>query len=242
MNSLRYLLLQIRDHDDPIREQEIGCFQRALDCEPAQLETLDLLALSPDESVYDTFDAVFIGGSGNYSAAGESEWLDRTLASLRVLLEMRKPTFASCWGFQAFARAAGGRCINDPQHAELGTIELELTDAGASDPLFGSLPRTFVGQAGHEDHVVELPPGAVLLASSRTVANQAFRFADAPIYCTQFHPELDKTALVGRLENYPQYVERIAGTTVADFVGTLPRCTRDESAARAVRRAVCGQK
>ena len=234
MNSLRYLLLQIRDHDDPIREQEIVCFQCALDCEPAQLETLDLLALSPDESVYDRFDAVFIGGSGNYSAAGESEWLDRTLASLRVLLEMRKPTFASCWGFQAFARAAGGRCINDPQHAELGTIKLELTDAGASDPLFGSLPRTFVGQAGHEDHVVELPPGAVLLASSRTVANQAFRFADAPIYCTQFSSGVGQDCLGGPIGELPAVRRADCGHNSCRLCGYLSRCTGDESAARAV--------
>jgi GMP synthase (glutamine-hydrolysing) len=39
----------------------------------------------------------------------------------------------------------------------------------------------------------------------------------APLYCTQFHPELDRTAFIGRVHAYPEYVERIAGTTIAEF-------------------------
>lgn len=219
MRELRYLLLQIRDDDDPMRQREVGCFERALDCPPQNLSTFDLLAGVPEEALLADFDAVLIGGSGNYSAAGESPWLEQTLGGLRKLLALRKPTFASCWGFQAFARAAGGRCIHDPQHAELGTIELKLTEAGQNDPLFGTLTSPFFGQAGHEDHVVQLPPNAILLASSSKVTNQAFKFADAPIYCTQFHPELDREALVERLVAYPQYVQRIAGMEVEDFIG-----------------------
>ena len=225
----RFLLLQIREADDPIRAQEVGCFCRAIGCDRQYLETFDLLAAAPDESDFSRGDIVLIGGSGDYSAAVDSPWLDRTLASLRVLLELRKPTFASCWGFQAFARAAGGRCIHDPAHAELGTIELELTAGGDSDPLFGNLPARFSAQAGHEDHVVDLPPGATLLASSAQVTNQAFKFDDAPIYCTQFHPELDRTALIERLENYPRYVEQIAGMTVPEFVSQCQE-TRESNA------------
>ena len=73
----------------------------------------------------------------------------------------------------------GGRCIHDPQKAELGTVELTLTAAGREDPLFGSLPPVFWGQAGHEDCVTELPPGAILLASSERVQNQAFKLRGA---------------------------------------------------------------
>jgi GMP synthase (glutamine-hydrolysing) len=217
MKKLRYLLIQIRAPDDPMRQQEVDCFARSIECDPAAITTFDLLAGVPDQQQLSQIDALLVGGSGDYSAAGESPWLERTMAGLRRIVEFGKPTFASCWGFQAFARAAGGRCIHDPAHAELGTIELRLSDQGRNDPLFGTLPTPFFAQAGHEDHVVELPPGAVLLASSPTVTNQAFKFADAPIYCTQFHPELDRSALLERLETYPQYVEKIAGTTLADF-------------------------
>jgi GMP synthase (glutamine-hydrolysing) len=119
------------------------------------------------------------------------------------------------------ARALGGRCIHDPPFAELGTIELRLTEAGRNDPVFSTLPPTFAGQAGHEDHVTELPPDAVLLASSQRVQHQAFRFAGRPIYCTQFHPELNRQAIIERVHAYPEYVERIAAMPHDDFLATV---------------------
>jgi GMP synthase (glutamine-hydrolysing) len=216
-HQLRFLLIQIRSADDPIRTQEVGCFCRALGCQPEQVAIFDLLTGVPDKVLLETVDAVLIGGSGDYSAAGESSWLERTLAGLRVLYSLRKPTFASCWGFQALARAQGGRCIHDPAHAELGTIQLQLTPAGRDDPLFGELPEPFLAHAGHEDHVIELPPGAVLLASSPCVTQQAFKFANAPIYCTQFHPELDRQAFLERVAAYPRYVQQISGLSLEQF-------------------------
>jgi GMP synthase (glutamine-hydrolysing) len=137
---------------------------------------------------------------------------------MREIHHRAKPTFASCWGFQAMARALGGRCIHDLHNAEVGTIEITLTDAGRDDPLFGGLPPVFAAQAGHEDHVVALPTDAVLLASSSRVKEQAFRFAGRPIYCTQFHPELDRAAMLERVMAYPEYVARIARVPFDEFV------------------------
>jgi len=177
---------------------------------------------------------LLLGVSGHYSVAEEpfpSEpgrprprshaWLTRALDAMREIHHLAKPTFASCWGFQAMSRAMGGRCVNDLPSAEVGTVELSLTDAGRNDPLFGQLPPTFTAQAGHEDHVVELPPDAVLLASSARVAEQAFRFAGRPIYCTQFHPELDRTAMFERVTAYPEYVARIARLPFDEFVHSV---------------------
>ncbi len=217
MPQLRFLLLQIRHDDDPIRSQEIQCFADAIGCEVDAIRPLDLIADRLTARALEEADAVLIGGSGDYSVADQSDWLETTLADLRLLDEMQKPTFASCWGFQALARALGGRCIHDPKHAELGTIRLRLSEAGKRDPLFQTIGSEFLGQAGHEDHVVELPPGVTLLASSATVKNQAFKVDGAPIYCTQFHPELSRTALIDRVTAYPRYVERIAGITIEEF-------------------------
>lgn len=214
---MRFLLLQIRNENDPIIAQEVNCFATALECDVANVVPFDLLSAVPSRSVLDEFDAVLVGGSGDYSAVGQSDWLEGVLDSLREITAIKKPMFASCWGFQALARALGGRCIHDPQHAELGTVELTLTDAGRNDPLFGELPSPFLGQAGHEDCVVALPNSAVWLASSERTAHQAFKVKDAPIYCTQFHPELDLESLLTRIEAYPQYVERIAGIPFKEF-------------------------
>jgi len=211
--ALRYLLLQTRNANDPVRQQEVLCFARALDCPVSAITVSDLLSSAPSRESLVSHDLVLLGGSGHYSAAGEGEWLERAFEVMREIHRMGRPTFASCWGFQAMARAMGGQCINDLQTAELGTIQLALTDAGREDPVFGQLPRTFTAQAGHEDHVVELPRDAILLASSKRVPEQAFRFDGLPIYCTQFHSEIDRAAMLERVVAYPEYVERIAQTS-----------------------------
>jgi GMP synthase (glutamine-hydrolysing) len=200
-----------------MRSQEVRCFARMLGCDVDAIEVFDLLAAAPSSAKLKSADMLLLGGSGHYSAAGEGPWLERAFDCLREIHRLGKPTFASCWGFQAMSRAMGGRCVNDLPNAELGTIDVSLTAAGQSDPIFGTLPSVFTAQAGHEDHVVELPPGAELLASSARVREQAFRFLGRPIYCTQFHPELDRAAVLERVVAYPEYVRRIARISYEDF-------------------------
>ncbi|TWT31731.1 type 1 glutamine amidotransferase [Blastopirellula retiformator] len=214
---LRYLLIQIRNADDPMRTQEIGCFAQALQCDASQIEPFDLLQGAPSERHLAEIDMVMIGGSGHYSVASEGEWLEVALAGLRKIVELEVPMFGSCWGFQALARALGGRVIHDLQHAELGTHELFLTDAGKADPIFGQLSERFPAYMGHEDRVIELPPGVDLLASSKQVPQQAFRVHGKPVYCTQFHPELTVATLLERVRAYPEYCEKIAGVPYPEF-------------------------
>jgi GMP synthase (glutamine-hydrolysing) len=231
MRHLRYLLLQTRNPGDPMAAQEVRCFARALECEISAISVIDLIGSAPSVDALQRADMLLLGGSGHYSVAtrvgnpGEpsdhrphSPWIDRTLDTLRKIHRIAKPTFASCWGFQAMARAMGGECINDVPNAEVGTIELQLTSAARTDPVFGALPLTFAVQAGHEDHVIRLPPDAELLASSSRVKEQAFRFTGRPIYCTQFHPELDRTAMLERVIAYPEYIARIARISFDEFI------------------------
>ena len=228
MPTLRYLLLQIRNAGDPLAAQEVRCFARVLGCGVSSIAVFDLLSGTPSRHTLQATDMLLLGGSGHYSAAIEPDlehphaaWLERSLECLREIHETGRPTFASCWGFQAMARAMGGKCVNDLPNAELGTIALKLTEAGQHDPIFGTLPIEFLAQAGHEDHVVALPPDAILLASSDRVREQAFCFPGKPIYCTQFHPELDRVGMLDRVVAYPEYVARIARMTYDNFAHTV---------------------
>ncbi|WP_298859572.1 type 1 glutamine amidotransferase [uncultured Gimesia sp.] len=219
--QVRYLLLQVRNSDDPMRGQEVNCFAKALAANVSQISVFDLLEAPLSEIDLADIDMILIGGSGHYSAAGEGRWLEVALESLRVVHDSRKPTFASCWGFQAMARAMGGRVIHDLNRAELGVHHVTLTSEGRADPVFGPSGPVLQGLMGHEDTVVELPPGTELLASTDRVENQAYRFLDRPIYCTQFHPELDHDSFLGRLTSYPEYVHKIAGLTLEEFRHTI---------------------
>lgn len=217
VQPLRFLLLQVRNFDDPMLVAEVRSFARALRVREEQIAVADLLAGFPHAAILRTCDAVLLGGSGHYSVAHDSPWLDEILAGLAELCQSGKSTFASCWGFQAIARALGGRVIHDVERAEVGTLPITLTEAGRRDPIFGALPLTFLGQLGHEDHVVELPPGAIRLAYSAKAEHQAFCLAGRPVYCTQFHPELNRDDFLARLEAYPQYVAATSGMTLEQF-------------------------
>ncbi len=153
MPRLRYLLLQTRNPGDPMAAQEVRCFAKALECEISAISVFDLIGSAPSIDTLQQADMLLLGGSGHYSVATRagnptepsghrphSPWINRTLDTLREIHRLAKPTFASCWGFQAMARAMGGQCVNDVPNAEVGTIELQLTDAGRTDPLFGALP------------------------------------------------------------------------------------------------------
>ena len=215
-----------------MRHHEVASFSRVLGIPTESIAVFDLLDHLMTERESAQADMFLLGGSGHYSAAGEGDWLERALDSLRCVHASGKPTFASCWGFQALAGARGGQVVKDMAHAEVGTHRLFLTEAGKKDPVFGPFGETFLGHMGHEDSVVELPPGTTLLASSKRVRNQAYRFDDAPIYCTQFHPELNCDDLLTRLTHYPDYIKRIAGVPPERFPEMLDDATESEEILR----------
>ncbi|NNM34658.1 MAG: hypothetical protein HKO53_16380, partial [Gemmatimonadetes bacterium] len=45
--DLRFLLLQVRNPDDPMRDHEIGCFERCFRLDRGQVDVVDLLGTAP---------------------------------------------------------------------------------------------------------------------------------------------------------------------------------------------------
>ncbi len=201
---------------------EVRAFRRALGVSDEQVRSFDLLTGSPSPRQLEAADAVLIGGSGDHSVVRGGPWLAGALRAMETLFERSKPTFASCWGFQALARALGGRVVTDHARAEVGVVDLELTPAGEQDPVFGPLGRRFQAVIGHEDIVTDLPRAAQRLASSPTVANEALSFPGKPIYATQFHPELDPEAFLHRIAAYPPYLPLAGARTIRELRERLP--------------------
>jgi GMP synthase (glutamine-hydrolysing) len=221
LENLKYLLLQVRNPDDPMRHHEVTCFADKLGCPEGNILVHDLISGGLSRRLLDQVDAVLVGGSGDYSVAEGGDWLPEAMDHFRELYELGKPTFASCWGFQAFAKALGGEVVTDLKRAEVGTHTFELTEAGKADPVFGPLGASFQALAGHQDIVDRLPEHAILLSSSKLVENEAFGFPGKPIYGTQFHPELEMADLIRRVNAYPEYIWNITGLTLDEFVQTL---------------------
>lgn len=209
-DQLSFCLLQIRNAADPVKGHEFDCFVRRLEVAPEQVTSVDVLTDALDEGLYEQYDAVLIGGSGEYSVLDRVDPIQRLLRFVGETAERGFPTFGSCFGFQAMSLALGGEVVHDPVRAEVGTYEVGLTDHGPRDELFGRLPVRFAAQQGHKDHVTRLPSSARHLANSSRSEFQAARFGDELVWATQFHPELTLEDNRQRVFIYQErYVDRL---------------------------------
>ena len=206
--DVKVLLVQARSTPD-IEVQEQECFLERCRIEPPQLSTRSVLrdVLGPD--LVEAYDAVMIGGAGEFSAVDDYEWMPGLLDFIRVCYDRHIPTFGACWGHQLIARALGGRVIHDSSLAEMGCHPVTLTESGHSDIVFRSFPHRFLANMGHHDRVVELPPDGIELARSDSQPYQAIRIAGRPMYSTQFHSELDAHRERERLYRYREHYPEI---------------------------------
>jgi GMP synthase-like glutamine amidotransferase len=118
-------------------------------------------------------------------------WLRDEATWLRTLIEGPRPTLGICLGSQLLARAAGA-WVGPLPVPEIGWSEVELTDAGAADPVLSALPHRFEALQWHH-YAHELPDGGVALAHS-DASLQGFRLGES-CWGVQFHPEVTEPQL-----------------------------------------------
>ncbi len=221
------LLLQLRDADDPMGLHERGCFAARLGVKDTGLTCWNLLHGAPPTAVLADAGMVLIGGSGDYSVVKGGAWLAASMDTMRFLVDLGTPTFASCWGFQALSMALGGDVQHLPERGHVGTFTMPVTPAGREDAVFRSLGENFAAQFGHEDVVVRPPDEATPCVLSHAGDCMAWRLRDRPVWGTQFHPELTMDDLLLRLRRYPKYVAEITGLTMAQFETTRVQASPD---------------
>ncbi len=127
-----------------------------------------------------------LGGHMNATEDHLHPWLAPERALLKDAIDRDVPIFAICLGTQLLAVAGGGRV----ERAEIGEVGIySIHGVGVTDSIFTFDSELPVAQ-WHEDQVVELPTGAILLASSELCVNQVYRLGTRS-YGVQFHPEID---------------------------------------------------
>jgi GMP synthase (glutamine-hydrolysing) len=220
-SSLKILLLQARNHGDLAKDEERHSFAEKAGLDVEQFVPYDLLAGTPSLKDVRGYDALMVGGSGDYYVSkGDLPGFDRVLGLLREVVTAGHPTFASCFGFQLMVKALGGDIVYDPQGMEVGTYPLSLTGVGQEDELLGTLPRRFRAQLGRKDRAARLPPGCLNLAFSGLAPFQALRIPGQPIWATQFHPELSGEENRLRFQRYQAGYASVMGEEERDVAAT----------------------
>jgi GMP synthase-like glutamine amidotransferase len=161
---------------------------------------LELSVLRPyaGEAIPDTLNGyaamVVLGGPQSAYPGPDGEptapWLPALERLLRKAVRERVPTLGICLGGQLLASANAGTVERSAAGPEIGAKLVARRDAAGRDPLFADVPFAPDVVQWHQDEIIELPAGAVLLAASTNYPHQAFRVGDAA-WGLQFHIECD---------------------------------------------------
>jgi GMP synthase (glutamine-hydrolysing) len=206
---LPFLLLATRA-EDQAADDEYAAMLRATGLDEPQLHRVRLEAAPMPPLDLDDYAGVVLGGGPFDSSDPEdakSATQRRVEAELRRLLDdlvaRDFPFLGACYGVGTLGVHQGG--VVDRTYGEpIGAVPVTLTAAGRADPLLAGVPDTFDAFVGHKEACRDLPPSAVLLASSPACPVQMFRVR-TNLYATQFHPELDLDGIVTRIRIYQHY-------------------------------------
>jgi GMP synthase (glutamine-hydrolysing) len=147
--------------------------------------------LAPPEQ----FSGIVVTGSSS-SVTDREGWVLAGEEYLRRAVAARVPVFGICFGHQMLGQALGGRVARNPRGREIGTVDLEIVE---KDPILEAARAPFRVNATHVDTIVELPPGATVLARTRLEQYAAVRFSGSA-WGVQFHPEMDAAVARAYLE------------------------------------------
>ena len=209
--DLKFLLLQARSGADPVRLEEQQAFATQLDVGLNQIDGLDIFQEPLDLERAQQYSAVLVGGAGEYGVLDDNPRVHDLIDFLVTVADAKHPLFGSCFGFQALVLGLGGTVVHDEPNAEVGTYRLTRSDAAPHDPVFSVLPEAFNAQHGHKDRASRMPESAVVMASSDLCPFQAMRVEGAPVFATQFHPELTWRDNRTRFERYMAQYGKLFG-------------------------------
>jgi GMP synthase (glutamine-hydrolysing) len=204
-----FVLLATRAEDVPA-DEEYALFLRYTGLDERHLVRIRLEAEPMPHLDLDALSGIFVGG-GPFNASdpadAKSAVQHRVEAEFQTLLDevvaRDFPFLGACYGIGTLG-AHQGAVIDRTYPEPISVVPVELTEAGASDPLLRDLPRRFEAFVGHKEAISALPASATLLASSPDCPVQMFKVGEN-VYATQFHPELDVDGITTRIHAYAGY-------------------------------------
>lgn len=166
---------------------------------------------------FDGYDALWVmGGPMDVWQEDQFPWLKDEKAFIREAVEDRGlPFLGLCLGHQLLAEALGGT-VGKSKTPEIGVMDVQMTEAGATGVLFDGLPEIFKSLQWHSAEVTQMPAGASCLATSPACAVQAMKW-ETRAYSAQFHLEVEADT-VDNWAAIPEYRDALVAAMGPDGV------------------------
>ena len=202
-----------------VRFEHPGIFRQFLTEDGHQCTTVQL---GEGESLpsLDGFDALWVlGGSMDVWEEADYPWLRDEKAFIKEAVEVRGlPYLGLCLGHQLLAEALGGHC-GKSETPEIGVMDVQLTEVGATGVFMDGLPEIFPALQWHSAEVKQMPAGATCLATSPDCAVQAMQWGTRA-YSLQFHVEIEADT-VETWNQDPVYAKALSDALGADGAMSL---------------------
>ena len=210
---MRLLVFQHLDCEHP------GYLRECLKKDNLEWEAIELDEGQPIPPL-EYYDALWVmGGPMDVWDVEENPWLvEEKRAIHRWVRELGRPFLGICLGHQLLADALGGTCGPQPI-PEIGILDVHLTEAGRSDPIFSNMPTTQKALQWHSVQVSQPPEDAIVLASSEDCRIQAMRVSDKA-WSMQYHVEVEPDT-VGNGGAVPAYRKALEATLGVDGLATM---------------------
>ena len=157
------------------------------------LQCIHLYAGDPLPSEKDFDGLVIMGGPMSVHDEEQFPWLSAEKELIAAAIRGKKKVLGICLGAQLIAAVSGGRVYPNPQK-EIGFWPVRWAASGNLPPNLRDLASLLQDLASlpvfhWHGETFDLPPGALLLASTDPCVNQAFLLGDH-FLGIQFHPEV----------------------------------------------------
>jgi GMP synthase (glutamine-hydrolysing) len=148
---------------------------------------------------------VILGGSMNVTDIDKLPWMQQEAAFIKQAHAANLPVIGICLGAQLIAYALGGK-VTPREKPAIGFYPVTLNTNGQTDTVLAGVPWEHPQLFSCGQQVKDLPPGATLLAGTKTIPVQIYRVG-LRTYGFICHFECDREAVDGLMSECKRGME-----------------------------------